>query len=119
MFLVLIIYYFYLITCPSGGKFFIVNTNDNRPSSRDVKNIDFNEASDNSLADYNDDFEKIYFPRRKFQKFQNFIKNNPELWKDANEITKSYLINFLKFQYRRNSMLKAEEEGGAVMDGVV
>ena len=115
---VLIIYYLYLITSFSGGRFYIVNVNtrDNerqerhRPSSGDGKNIDFHKASDNSLADYKDGFEKRFF-QRKYQKFQNFIKNNPELWRDTNEITKSYLINFLKFQYRRNSMLKDEEEG--------
>ena len=114
---ILIIYYLYLITSFSGGRFYIVNTRDNerhRPSSGDGKNIDFHKAIDNSLADYNDGFEKRFF-QRKYQKFKNFIKSNPKLWKDANEITKKSLINFLQFQYRRNSMLQMKKKD----DGVV
>ena len=83
----------------------MVNTRDNE-ILRNVKNIDFKKASDNSLADYKDGFEMRIVQSRKYQKFQNFIKNNPELWKDAKEITKQTLINFLQFQYNRNSMLE-------------
>lgn len=108
----LIFCYFYLIATISAGRFFIVNNWDNEiqeSSDTDVKKIDLNKAIDNSLADYseyNDAFEKRIFQTRKYQKFQNFIKNNPELWRDADEITKRNLINFLQFQYRRNSMLE-------------
>ena len=88
-----------------------MNTRDSeilRPSrrDRDLTNIDLNKAIDNSLADYSEGFEMRIFPNRKYQKFQNFIKNNPELWRDADEITKRNLIDFLQFQYRRNSMLE-------------
>ena len=101
----LIIHYFYLISSLSGGRFYVVNTRDNE-ILRNVKNIDFNKASDNNLSDYKDGFEMRIFQSRKYKKFQNFIKNNPELWKDANEITKQTLINFLQFQYSKNSMLE-------------
>ena len=107
----LIIYYFYLIPSLSVGRFYILNTRDKeilRPSRREVKTIDVTKAIDNSVADYKESFEMRIFQKRKYQKFQNFIKNNPELWKDANEITKQSLINFLQFQYRKNSKL---EEG--------
>ena len=109
----LIIHYFYLISSLSAGRFYVVNTRDNE-ILRNVKNIDFKKASDNSLADYKDGFEMRIVQSRKYQKFQNFIKNNPELWKDAKEITKQTLINFLQFQYNRNSML---EERWKVLDG--
>ena len=107
----LIIYYFYLIPSLSVGRFYILNIRDKeilRPSRRDVKTIDVTKAIDNSLADYKESFEMRIFQNRKYQEFQNFIKNNPELWKVANEITKQSLINFLQFQYRKNSEL---EEG--------
>ena len=108
----LIIYYFYFVANLSAGRFFLVNHRDSaiqESSDSDEKDFDFNKAIDNSLADYseyNDAFEKRIFQTRKYQKFQNFIKNNPELWRDADEITKRNLIDFLQFQYRRNSMLE-------------
>ena len=52
-----IIYYFYLISSLSIGKVYIVNTSDNerhRPNRRDMKNISYDKAGDNSLADYSD-----------------------------------------------------------------
>ena len=109
MFGLMICYSYLISTSFTARRFYIVDDEILRPSKKDATNIDFNKPIDNSEADYKDAFEMKIVHRRKHPKFQNFIKNNSELWKDANEITRQTLIKFLQSQYRKKSMLGEDE----------